>query len=376
MKRILLSLVVCLGVFTLMYAQLWPSTIRTGPFKTGHIQGFCVDKQHQYVYYSFTTMLVKTDLKGNIIGTVKGLLGHLGCLAFNEADGRVYGSLEYKDDVIGKGILKMENSSLQFDNAFYVAIFDGDRITRMDMDAEKDGIMTTVFLQTVLDDYLAKVNIGGKAYDHRLACSGIDGISFGPRFGKVDGKDYLTVAYGVYGDIDRTDNDYQVLLQYDISKWKKYESPLSQNKMHNNGPKRPNGQYFVFTGNTNWGVQNLEYDKELKGWWLAVYTGKKPMYPNYPLFMADALSKPTKDILKGVSYIKKGKVVPLKQMGKKDEKTAIYGWNFPLGSTGVCALGDGYYYFSDNFHNKEGQGSVLRLYKYVGNEDFPFEEIK
>ena len=139
MKRIVLSFLLCLGVFTLMYAQLWPSTIRTGPFKTGHIQGFCVDKQHQCVYYSYTTMLVKTDLKGNIIGTVKGLLGHLGCLAFNEADGRVYGSLEYKDDVIGKGILKMENSTLQFDNAFYVAIFDGDRITRKDMDAEKDG---------------------------------------------------------------------------------------------------------------------------------------------------------------------------------------------------------------------------------------------
>ena len=74
--------------------------------------------------------------------------------------------------------------------------------------------------------------------------------------------------------------------------------------------------------------------------------------------------------------MKKGKVVPLKRQGKRDELTGIYGWHFPLGSTGICALGEGFYYFSDNFSNKDGQGSVLRLFKYVGNEDVPFEAVK
>ena len=375
MKRFFFALVFCCGMFTLLFAQQWPDTISCGPFKAGHIQGFTVDKQHQWVYYSYTTMLVKTDLQGNVIGTVKGLLGHLGCLAFNKADGRVYGSLEYKDDSIGKGILKMEKVDKQFENAFYIAIFDGEKITQMDMDAEKDGIMKTVYLPTVLADYLAEVDVNGKPFAHRLACSGIDGVSFGPKFGKVNGKYYLTVAYGVYSDLQRTDNDYQVLQQYDISKWSAYEHPLSQNNLHRNGPQKPNGQYFVYTGNTNYGVQNLEYDEDLKGWWMAVYTGKKPLFPNYSLFLADG-SRCVKENLKGIPYMKKGKVVPLKRQGKRDELTGIYGWHFPLGSTGICALGEGFYYFSDNFSNKDGQGSVLRLFKYVGNEDVPFEAVK
>lgn len=115
----------------------------------------------------------------------------------------------------------------------------------MDMDAEKDGIMTTVYLPTVLDDYLAKVTTNEGEKQHRFGCSGIDGVSFGPRFGKKDGKEYLTVAYGIYGEVDRSDNDYQVLLQYDTSKWHKYETPLSQENMHTNGPAQPDREYFA-----------------------------------------------------------------------------------------------------------------------------------
>ena len=92
----------------------------------------------------------------------------------HEAGGRVYGSLEYKNDAIGKGIMKMEKSSRKLDNAFYIAIFDVDKMNRVGMDAEKDGIMTTVYLPTVLEDYLAKVEVEGKVYEHRLGCSGID----------------------------------------------------------------------------------------------------------------------------------------------------------------------------------------------------------
>ena len=38
---------------------------------------------------------------------------------------------------------------------FYVAIFDVDRITRPDMDAEKDRVMTTVYIKEAVDDYFA-----------------------------------------------------------------------------------------------------------------------------------------------------------------------------------------------------------------------------
>ena len=56
-----------------------PKNIFSGYWKTPHCQGIAVDTKKQYVYYSFTTMLVKTDMQGNVIGTVKGLMGHLGC---------------------------------------------------------------------------------------------------------------------------------------------------------------------------------------------------------------------------------------------------------------------------------------------------------
>ena len=251
-----------------------PRTIESGPFKAGHIQGIAVDTDQKYIYYSYTTMLIKTDMQGNIVGTVTGLLGHLGDLDFNDEDGRLYGSLEYKNDAIGQGILRMERSTRTLQNAFYIAIFDVERITRVGMDAEKDDIMTTVYLPTVLEDYLAEVVSEEGKQKHRLGCSGIDGVTFGPKFGKSGGKQYLTGGYGVYGETERSDNDYQVLLQYDISKWKKYEHKLSQDDMHQQGPAKPSGEYFVKTGNTTYGVQNLDYDPSTNLWMMAVYAGR------------------------------------------------------------------------------------------------------
>ena len=350
--------------------------IASGPFKAGHIQGIAVDQKKGYIYYSYTTMLIKTDLQGHIVGSVTGLLGHLGDLDLNEADGRVYGSLEYKNDAIGRGILNMEKSTRTLDNAFYIAIFDVDRIDRVGMSAEKDGIMTTVYLPTVLEDYLAEVATSEGKKAHRLGCSGIDGVAFGPKFGSTSGKEYLTVAYGIYSEKDRSDNDYQVLLQYDTEKWAKYERTLSQDDMHQMGPRKPAGQYFVFTGNTTYGVQNLEYDPFTEAWLMAVYKGVKEHYPNYTLFAADAKARPAKQTLQGIPYIKKGLVVPLKAEGLKDATTGIRGWMWGVGSTGMAALGGGYYYFSHNYNSEQGQGSTIRMYRYTDREDKAFEEVK
>lgn len=351
-----------------------PRKIESGPFKAGHIQGIAVDTEQKYMYYSYTTMLIKTDMQGNIVGSVTGLLGHLGDLDFNDADGRLYGSLEYKNDAIGQGILRMENSERKLQTAFYIAIFDVEKITREGMDAEKDGIMTTVYLPTVLEDYLAEVLTAEGKKEHRLGCSGIDGVTFGPKFGKKGGKQYLTVGYGVYGETDRSDNDYQVLLQYDVSKWAKYEKPLSQEEMHLLGPAKPAGQYFVKTGNTTYGVQNFDYDASSHSWMMAVYKGNKKHYPNYTFFAADGAARPVKQALDGVPYIKKAKVVALKAAGK--QQGDIRGWDWGVGSTGMCSLGDGYFYLSHNYKIEAGQGSIIRLYRFTGNADNAFEAIK
>ena len=117
MNRLLTSillLVMLVGSMQHSAAQTsLPKTISSGPFKAGHIQGIAIDTKQQHIYLSYTTMLIKTDYEGNILGSVVGLVGHLGDLTFNEKDGRVYGSLEYKDDSIGKGILKREGSNKQ-----------------------------------------------------------------------------------------------------------------------------------------------------------------------------------------------------------------------------------------------------------------------
>lgn len=353
-----------------------PRTIESGPYEAGHIQGIAVDTRRQYIYCSYTTMLVKTDMQGNVVGTVTGLLGHLGCLDFNDADGRLYGSLEYKNDAIGKGILRMERSDRTLDNAFYIAVFDVDKITRIGMNAERDGIMTTVYLPTVLDDYMAEVQTPEGRKAHRLGCSGIDGVSFGPRFGRDGGRQYLTVAYGVYGDADRSDNDYQVLLQYDTRNWSRYEAPLSQQNMHTRGPARPDGRYFVLTGSTSYGVQNLEYDADSHTWFMAVYKGKKPQYPNFTLFALDAAARPVREKLKGVPYIDRAAVLPLKAAGKNDPATGIRGWHCPLGATGICSLGDGYFYIAHGRKSGKGQAATIRLYRFTGDADTPFEQVK
>lgn len=368
------------GIITLSAAtpiEQLPKKIYSGEWKAGHVQGIAVDSKREYIYFSFTTMLIKMDMQGNVVGTVTGLLGHLGCIEFNDADGRLYGSLEYKNDSIGRGILKQEQSNRVWDTAFYVAIFDVDKIVRENMSAEKDGIMTSVYLPTVYEDFSAKVECGGKELEHRFGCSGFDGITFGPKFGKSDSKHYLTISYGIYGDASRTDNDYQVLLQYDTKDWAKYEQPLSQDNMHKSGPAKPAGRYFVYTGNRNWGVQNLEYDATRNFWFLATYEGKKESFADFRLFAVDGNIAPKRETLKGVEYYKKGDVLTISGRGMVDPNHhSIHGWNFSYSSTGIHALGDNYFYISHSKKNKPYQNCTATLYKFVARESYPFVEVK
>ena len=102
-------------------------------------------------------------------------------------------------------------------------------------------LFRTVYLPEVVKDYTADMNGDGQfdgddgkfsshvadSPDHRYDCSGIDGVSFGPEFGHSDGPRFLTVAYGIYGNVTRTDNDHQVLLQYNIADWTQFARPLT-----------------------------------------------------------------------------------------------------------------------------------------------------
>lgn len=311
-----------------------------GTWSSGHVQGIAVDVQGGYIYYSFTNLLAKYDFSGKLIGTLVGWTGHLGDLDFNAADGKVYGSLEY-----GK------------DQAFYIAVIDASRLDRIGIEATNAEIFRTVYLPEVVKDFSAG----------RYGCSGIDGVSFGPAFGHADGPRYLTVAYGIYGDNTRTDNDHQVLLQYDLSDWNQLARPLNESKLHHSGPAASLGKYFVLTGNTTWGVQNLSYDETLQRWFMGVYQGKKPSFPNYLLFAIDARTQPR------VSA--QGPLLELANDGLKDAATGIRGWN-QKADVGFQPVGQGLFYLSVNSGARNAQAADLTLMRWTGDANQPFVPAK
>lgn len=327
--------------------------------KSGHLQGIALDEKNGFFYCSFTTCLIKTDLNGKTVGSVRGIVGHLGCIAYNSADGKVYGSLEYKSDAIGRGILRSIGYTGEIRDGFYAVRFDVSRIDRMDMDAERDGIMEAVYLGEVWGDYSAE--------GHRYGCSGIDGITFAPKISEDSPPDYLYVAYGVYGDTSRDDNDHQVILCYDVSEWDSYAAPLIQSDMHRRGPEKPTAKYFVYTGNTTYGVQNLEYDPYTRTMLAAVYCGKKEGFPNYSMFFIDCTKAPEAVTLKGVGHAGL-KLLLTDPSG--NVSSDIPGSRFPLGATGMISLGDGYYYFADSFKDELGFAGTVRLYRISDSEPY------
>ncbi len=325
------------------YASL-PRTVYGGAWDTSHVQGIAVDEKCEYMYFSFTSMLVKTDMQGNVIGTVIDMPGHLGDLDYNPEDGRVYGSLEMKSI-----------------NTFYIAIFDVDKIDRVGMNVLRDGVMTVVMLPEVGADFTA--TSGGNSY--RYGCGGIDGVAFGPEFGKAsDSESRFMVAYGIWKDESRTDNDYQVILSYDWREFAKYEKTFDLRVPKSGAASE--SRYFVYTGNTNWGVQNLEYDPASDLWFMAVYKGAKPNFPNYALFAVDNSIVPYEGDIVGQPTPEKGLILTLADMGRKDSATGIRGWDFNHADTGIHSLGNGYFYISHDAKPGGMQDCTATLYKWVG----------
>lgn len=344
----------------------YPSHIFSGVFPTPHCQGIALDRENGCLYFSFTTSLVKTDLQGHLIGTVDGLTGHLGCIAF--ANGHIFGSLEYKNDAIGRGIHAHLGLSEDITDAFYTAVFDCSKIDRVGMDAARDGVMHAAFLKEVLDDFHG---VSADGLPHHYGCSGIDGMTLGPAFGKKDGETFLSVAYGIYRDDHRTDNDYQVILSYRPEDILAAAKPLNRHALHLSGPEKPAGKYFVFTGNTDWGVQNFEYDRFTGDWLMAVYPGFKPAYPNCPFYIIDGEKAPFYGKLRGLD--EEGWQLTLKK-GPVGNMNGVSGWRFPYGSTGLYAFGDGRYYISQEGKNDKGQFTDIYLYRFKSAEDAMYFE--
>jgi hypothetical protein len=245
----------------------------------------------------------------------------------------------------------------------------------MGMDAERDGVMRAVWLGDVAADYAATDESSGAA--HRYGCSGIDGTALGPAFGQAaDSEPKIIVAYGIYGDTARRDNDHQVILQCDRSVIDLYAKPLVQAAPHHSGPASAEARYFVFTGNTRYGVQNLEYDPFSQNWFAAVYRGAKEAYSNFDLFVIDGKAAPRMQALWGRGG-EQGLTLSLAKLGLPDLCGRHWGSHFPYGQTGMMSLGNGEFYFSHPESNKEERkfASVVVKYRLDETREDQFTEI-
>ncbi len=346
-----------------------PHRIHSGWWREGHIQGIAIDPAGGAVYWSFTTILLKTDLAGKPLGSVKGIVGHLGCITMDRERRRVYGSLELKHDAIGAGIMTRTGQTIAEEDAFYLVSFDVDRIDRMDMDAEADGVMTAVYLPDVVEDFMATDEVS--CAPHRYGCSGIDGTALGPIPGaSFDSPKKILIAYGIYSDTAREDNDHQVLVQYDPSVVETVGKPLSQLAPHHAGC-RAEAKYFFYTGNTTYGVQNLEYDPTTSTYMAAVYPGIKPTFENFPFFFTDALTAPTDAVLHGRGGERGLCLSPATRL---HALSPFGGCTFPWGSTGMVALGGGFYVFSHPLDRAEpdgGRAYASEVWLYHVDADSP-----
>ena len=388
MKRYLIAaacLLLCLHSGAQVPAGL-PSVLDISSGVTSHVQGIAVNGEKGEIYYSFTTRFIRTDLKGKLLGTIDRIQGHLGAMTYNPADGCVYASLECKNDEIGASIAKKLGVPLWEGTYFYVAVIDVAKVDRIGMDPEDDPVLRTVCINPAVDDNVASVQLPDGVREHRFGCSGIDGVTIGPAPGGIARKgafvsrsagspDCIYVAYGIYGDVSRTDNDYQVLLCYHLDEFKSYARTVSFGTMHTSGPAKPWRKFFVRTGNTNYGVQNLAYDPFTGYLLMAVYRGRKPQYPNYSLYAADLAAQPFKARLEGVPYRKcRQWQLPLANDGLLHEASGIRGWNFRWGSTGLFPLGGGYYLFSENYRGLETgiEGCRTHVMRWTADPAEPF----
>ena len=113
-------------VFMLMFVAVmackpeYPAVIHVDGGRL-HVQGIALDQKSQLMYCSFTSAFFKTDLNGNIIGSITGINGHLGAMTFDAKGRKVYASLEIKDDYFPSISDTYKN---QQNDYYFLSIFD------------------------------------------------------------------------------------------------------------------------------------------------------------------------------------------------------------------------------------------------------------
>ncbi len=192
-----------------------------------HLQGFTTDGDH--LYWSFTDSLVKTNRKNTVLAQVPVRDGHLGDIDYR--DGKIYGTV-LGDSLAGDpwGVW----------TSFFVYVFDAE---------------TLVLQKTIRLDPCYRMY---RAPEKNAGFCGVDGIAAVP-----DGT--LWLAGGLYtGEA----YDRQMLLHISMR------------------GELLDIRYFS-TGNTPFGIQNLDYEEDTGRFWFSTYLAEKPYQAKASLYCAD-----------------------------------------------------------------------------------------
>ena len=254
-----------------------------------HLQGICVDDELKYMFFSYTSALAMIEIAtGELVASIGGFGGgsfgtnggaHLGCIDYY--DGYIYGSLEYKapgkkfylaifdvNRMLAAGVgVSIQDESYDWNNPICTAVL----LEEPSRDF-RDPVDTTLF--SGQDEFGHATNEGNNG--HWFACSGIDGVSMGKWPGGKDDEIYMIVAYGVYqfSSSPRNDNTYNVLEYYKLSDiWNAdgsqteynrtftYQDGISTDWAHDEDIWLSSEKaLYVYTGNTSYGAQNIEYE--------------------------------------------------------------------------------------------------------------------
>ncbi len=197
-----------------------------------HLQGFTLGNGH--MYWSFTDSIVMTTTEGTVRRQNLIFGGHLGDIEYY--DGKVYGSY-LKNSLPGH--------AWEDWTGFMIYVFDADDLSVID-----------VINLDICDEY------------KRISClpedtrgfQGIDGVTFAPD--PVSGEIRMFVACALYSE-ERFSN--QIILSF---------TPNGEFK----------GEYHIPTGNTVYGIQNLNYDWDSGDFWFTTYGSSHTFSPRETLF--------------------------------------------------------------------------------------------
>ena len=335
-----------------------PYEVSTSGWATGHVQGIAIDDKREYMYYSFTTVLVKVNMSNGVVEGTVALPNelHLGDMDFY--NGKLYGSI---------------SGGATYVDLQYIAVFDVDTITKVN--TPYSTVMKAIYIEEAVTDIS----------ENKYGRTGIDGFTFGTMPGDTSGNMYMYVATGGSTvEPDRTDKNYQILYAYEADALDTYMEPLDMNNLHKNGPELYQ-KLFIYTGQHYSGPQSLTYDHDTGDIWMGMYAETVDGFPPYRLLAIDGEVAPVYQDLDlgdnpGVEYDESetdGYVLALKEVGVEDDATGIWGYTtVPHDvATGFVSLGNNYFYVSYNGTISDLQYSKAQLY-YLDRDNYYFTRVQ